>query len=41
MWSFENSTAVQRDRHGELLIKEMRGLGQMWDQREQFLKSAG
>ena len=29
------------DRHGDLLIREMRELEQMWDQREQFLKSAG
>ncbi len=28
------------DRHGALLMKEMRELGQMWDQREQFLMSA-
>ncbi len=28
------------DRHGDLLIDEMRSLGQMWNQREEFLKRA-
>ena len=29
------------DRHGTLLIKHMRALGQMWDQRPQLLPQAG